>query len=210
MFDMFGFQVEGHPNLRRILCHEASRGTRCARTTTRRGAGSAPRRTFTSRSSSTFDLPPPDEDDIFERMTVNIGPSHPAMHGTFRLMAVLDGERIVDCDVEIGYLHRCFEKMCGDAHLAPGHPVHRPPQLRSSFINNVGYAARWSGCSGIEAPPKAVWARTILSEFSRIMDHCVCNGTTLVDYGRADQLLVPTSSRARRSTVCSSPASAPG
>ena len=53
----------------------------------------------------------------------------------------------------------------------------------SAFINNVGYCRTVEKMLGIEAPPKAVWARTILSEFSRIMDHCVCNGTTLVDTG---------------------------
>jgi NADH:ubiquinone oxidoreductase subunit D len=53
----------------------------------------------------------------------------------------------------------------------------------SSFINNVGYCRTVEKMLGIEVPPRAVWARTILSEFSRIMDHCVCNGSTLVDAG---------------------------
>ena len=53
----------------------------------------------------------------------------------------------------------------------------------SSFINNVGYCQTVEKMLGIEVPPRAVWARTILSEFSRIMDHCVCNGSTLVDLG---------------------------
>jgi NADH:ubiquinone oxidoreductase subunit D len=53
----------------------------------------------------------------------------------------------------------------------------------SSMINNVAYCRTVEKMLDVEVPPKAVWARTILSEFSRIMDHCVCNGTTLVDAG---------------------------
>ena len=53
----------------------------------------------------------------------------------------------------------------------------------SSFINNVGYCRAVEQLLGVTVPPRAVWTRTVLSEFSRIMDHCVCNGTTLVDAG---------------------------
>ncbi len=120
---------------------------------------------------------------MFERMTVNIGPTHPAMHGTFRLMAVLDGETIVASDIEIGYLHRCFEKMSETHNWQQIIPYTDRLNYCSSFINNVAYCKTVENLLGIEAPPKAVWARTILSEFSRIMDHCVCNGTTLVDAG---------------------------
>ncbi|HXO29571.1 MAG TPA: NADH-quinone oxidoreductase subunit D [Thermoanaerobaculia bacterium] len=123
------------------------------------------------------------DDDLFERMTINIGPSHPAMHGTFRLMAVLDGETIVASDMEIGYLHRCFEKMCETHTWQQVIPYTDRLNYCSSFINNVAYCRTVERLLGIEAPPRAVWARTILSEFSRIMDHCVCNGTTLVDAG---------------------------
>jgi NADH:ubiquinone oxidoreductase subunit D len=116
-------------------------------------------------------------------MTINIGPSHPAMHGTFRLMAVLDGETIMASDVEIGYLHRCFEKM-SETHTWQ-HVIPYTDRLNycSAFINNVGYCKTVEKMLKVEVPPKAVWARMILSEFSRIMDHCVCNGTTLVDAG---------------------------
>ncbi|HEY4588503.1 MAG TPA: NADH-quinone oxidoreductase subunit D, partial [Thermoanaerobaculia bacterium] len=129
-----------------------------------------------------FDLPEGD-DDLFERMAVNIGPTHPAMHGTFRLMAVLDGETIVASDVEIGYLHRCFEKM-SETHTWQ-HVIPYTDRLNycSAFINNVGYCRTVEKMLKVEVPPKAIWARMILSEFSRIMDHCVCNGTTLVDAG---------------------------
>jgi NADH-quinone oxidoreductase subunit C/D len=143
------------------------------------GAGSS---AAASGSGSTLEAAGAD-DDLFERMTINIGPSHPAMHGTFRLMAVLDGETIVASDVEIGYLHRCFEKMCETHTWQQVIPYTDRLNYCSSFINNVAYCRPVEQLLGIEVPPRAVWARTILSEFSRIMDHCVCNGTTLVDAG---------------------------
>jgi NADH-quinone oxidoreductase subunit C/D len=178
-YDMFGFKFDGHPNLRRILCHEGFQGHAL-----RKDYDPARRWILTEDKiyKPHFDLPE-GEDDLFERMTVNIGPSHPAMHGTFRLMAVMDGETIVASDVEIGYLHRCFEKMSETHSWQQVIPYTDRLNYCSSFINNVGYCRTVEKMLGVEVPPKAVWARTILSEFSRIMDHCVCNGTTLVDAG---------------------------
>jgi NADH-quinone oxidoreductase subunit C/D len=191
MWDMFGLRFTGHPNLSRLLCHEAFQGHAL-----RKDYDPAKRWLLTEDKiyKPHFDLPPGASlgdpggagalgDDIFERMTINIGPSHPAMHGTFRLMAVLDGESIVASDVEIGYLHRCFEKMCETHTWQQVIPYTDRLNYCSSFINNVAYCRAVEKLLGIEAPPQAVWARTILSEFSRIMDHCVCNGTTLVDAG---------------------------
>lgn len=178
-FDMFGFQFTGHPNLSRILCHEGFQGHPL-----RKDYDPARRWIMTEDDiyQPHFDLPP-GQDDMFERMAINIGPSHPAMHGTFRLMAILDGETIVASDVEIGYLHRCFEKMSETHNWSQVIPYTDRLNYCSSFINNVGYCRTVEKLLGIEVPPKAVWARTVLSEFSRIMDHCVCNGTTLVDAG---------------------------
>jgi NADH-quinone oxidoreductase subunit C/D len=211
VYDMFGLRFTGHPNLSRLLCHEAFQGHPL-----RKDYDPARRWLLTEdkiykphfEPSGNFDLagaptgsgggngaPAPagsaadllggggGDDDLFERMTINIGPSHPAMHGTFRLMAVLDGETIVASDVEIGYLHRCFEKMCETHTWQQVIPYTDRLNYCSSFINNVAYCRTVEQLLGIAAPPRAVWARTILSEFSRIMDHCVCNGTTLVDAG---------------------------
>ncbi|HYG63125.1 MAG TPA: NADH dehydrogenase (quinone) subunit D [Thermoanaerobaculia bacterium] len=179
LYDMFGIRVEGHPNLRRILCHEGF-------------VGHALRKDYhpTKRWILTedkiykphFDLPE-GEDDLFERMTVNIGPSHPAMHGTFRLMAVLDGETIVASDVEIGYLHRCFEKMSETHTYQQVIPYTDRLNYCSAIINNVGYCMTVEKLLGIEAPPRAQHVRLMLSEFYRISDHIICIGTNLVDMG---------------------------
>ncbi len=184
LHEMFGIRVEGHPNLSRLLTHEAFQGFPL-----RKDYDPARRWILTEDRiyKPHFVYLPgyeePSDDEMFERMSVNIGPSHPAMHGTFRLMAVLDGEQIVGSDVETGYLHRCFEKMAETHTWQQVIPYTDRLNYCSSFINNVGYARTVERMLGIEAPPKAVWARTILSEFSRIMDHCVANGSTLVDVG---------------------------
>ena len=180
-FDMFGLTFEGHPNLRRILTHEAFRGHPL-----RKDYDSARRWILTEdKVYRPQPEPPPsdDPDDMFERMTINIGPSHPATHGTFRVVATLDGERIVASEVEIGYLHRCFEKMAETHTWQQVVPYTDRLNYCSSFINNVVYCRTVESLLGVEVPPKAVWARTILSEFSRVMDHCVCNASSLVDAG---------------------------
>ncbi len=179
-YDMFGLRFEGHPNLRRILTHEAFQGHPL-----RKDYDAARRWILTEDKiyKPEFEHAEADDEDLFERMTINIGPSHPATHGTFRIMAVLDGERIVESDVEIGYLHRCFEKMAETHTWEQVIPYTDRLNYCSSFINNVGYCRTVEQMLDVEVPPRAVWARTILSEFSRIMDHCVCNAATLVDAG---------------------------
>lgn len=178
-YDMFGLRFTGHPNLRRILCHDAFQGHPL-----RKDYDPARRWILTEDKiyKPELDVPPTD-DEMFERMTVNIGPSHPAMHGTFRLVAELDGEVIVGSEVEIGYLHRCFEKMSETHNWQQVIPYTDRLNYCSSFINNVAYCRTVEQMLGIQAPPKAVWASMVLSEFSRIMDHCVCNASTLVDAG---------------------------
>ena len=179
-YDMFGFRFEGHPNLRRILTHDAFQGHALRK-------DYDPTRRWILTEDKIYrpelEVPEGTGDEMFERMRINIGPSHPAMHGTFRVVAELDGETIVASEVEIGYLHRCFEKMSETHTWQQVIPYTDRLNYCSSFINNVAYCRTVEKMLGVEVPPKAVWARTILSEFSRIMDHCVCNGTTLVDAG---------------------------
>lgn len=178
-YDMFGFRFEGHPNLRRLLTHDGFVGHPLRK-------DYAPDRRWILTEEKIY-LPkltaPATEESMFERMTINIGPSHPAMHGTFRFVAMLDGERIAASEVEIGYLHRCFEKMSETHTWQQVIPYTDRLNYCSSFINNVAYCRTVEKLLEVEVPPRAVWARTILSEFSRIMDHCVANGSTLVDCG---------------------------
>ena len=108
-YDLFGFQFTGHPNLRRILTHEGFQGHAL-----RKDYDPARRWILTEdqvyKPNLQTRIPETGDEDMFERMRINLGPSHPAMHGTFRLIADLDGETIVATDLEIGYLHRCSRR----------------------------------------------------------------------------------------------------
>ncbi len=118
-----------------------------------------------------------------DRVIVNIGPSHPATHGTFRVTCVLEGEVIVDSYTQIGYLHRCFEKMAENHTYTQVIPFTDRLNYCSSFMNNVGYCKAIEDMFGVEIPKRAQYIRVILSEWSRIIDHLVCVTTNLVDLG---------------------------
>jgi NADH-quinone oxidoreductase subunit C/D len=119
----------------------------------------------------------------FETQTLSIGPSHPATHGIVHLIARLDGERITRAETQIGYLHRCFEKM-SETHPWNGViPYTDRLNYVSAMINGVGYVRAVEKMLGVEIPERGVLVRTILSEFSRVMDHCVNIGANLVDIG---------------------------
>jgi NADH-quinone oxidoreductase subunit D len=101
-------------------------------------------------------------------MVLNLGPQHPATHGTLRIVVRLDGERVLAADPVIGYMHRGYEKLT---------EVRTYPQITtlinridwlSSFANEVPFIAGAEQLMGIEAPPRAVYIRTILTELSRI------------------------------------------
>lgn len=116
-------------------------------------------------------------------MYLNLGPSHPTMHGTLRVLLTLDGERIVGAVPEIGYLHRCFEKESEDHTYTQIVPYTDRLNYVSPLMNNVGYAMAVEKLLGITVPARAEYIRVIISELSRIMDHLVCIGTNVVDIG---------------------------
>lgn len=116
-------------------------------------------------------------------MLLNIGPSHPAMHGCFRVLVELDGERISRAVPEIGYMHRCFEKE------VESHPwnaaILYADRLNyvSPILNEVGYCLAVEKLMGVRAPERAQWIRMLAGEVSRICDHLVSIGVNLVDAG---------------------------
>src|SRR5688572_20720428 len=95
-------------------------------------------------------LEPVDDDGLpTELMKVNFGPSHPAMHGTVRMVLTLDGERIRDADVELGFMHRCFEKESEYATYTQIFPYTDRLNYVSPLINNVGFALTVEKALGI-------------------------------------------------------------
>lgn len=181
-WDMYGVRFEGHPNLRRILTHEAFQGHAL------RKDYDPAQRWLCTESDVAKIIPKVDPrfenvDTDFERVTLNLGPSHPATHGTLRIVVTLDGETIIGAEQEIGYLHRCFEKSCETHTYQQAIPFTDRLNYMSAIINNVGYCMTVEKLLGIEAPPRAQHVRLMLSEFMRIADHLVCIGTNLVDMG---------------------------
>lgn len=120
-----------------------------------------------------------------ELMTINMGPSHPAMHGTVRIVLTVDGERIVKSDVQPGFLHRCFEKESEYATYTQIFPYTDRLNYVSPMINNVGYAMAVEKLLQIQdrIPERAQYIRVIISEISRITDHLTCVGASAMELG---------------------------
>ncbi|HET8579014.1 MAG TPA: NADH-quinone oxidoreductase subunit D [Methylomirabilota bacterium] len=118
-----------------------------------------------------------------QHLYVNMGPAHPAMHGIIRIFAELDGETIVTGDVEIGYLHRAFEKECETGPYNNAIPYTDRLNYVSPLINNFGYASAVEKLLGIEVTERCKYIRVIMSEISRICDHLTCVGASAMELG---------------------------
>jgi NADH-quinone oxidoreductase subunit D len=116
-------------------------------------------------------------------MRLNMGPSHPAMHGTIRMVMDLDGETVVNLDVQPGYLHRGFEKSCERGTWAQVFPYADRLNYVSPMLNNVGWSLAVEKLLEIEVPERCQYYRVILGELSRISDHFTCNGATAMELG---------------------------
>jgi len=118
-----------------------------------------------------------------ETMDLQMGPSHPATHGTIKFNLKLEGEKILDCDVEVGYLHRGFAKSCEQATWTQVVPYTDRLNYASPLINNVGYALAVEKLLCVETPPRCQYIRVIVSEISRIYDHLTCCGMASSELG---------------------------
>jgi NADH-quinone oxidoreductase subunit D len=116
-------------------------------------------------------------------MLLNVGPAHPAMHGIIRIIAELDGEQVVGADVEIGYLHRGFEKMAETVDYNGVIPYTDRLNYVSPLINNMGYCMAVEKLLGISLPERCHYVRVIVSEISRISDHLTCVGASAMELG---------------------------
>ena len=101
-------------------------------------------------------------------MILNLGPQHPATHGTLRLVVRLDGERVIAADPVIGYMHRGYEKLTEFRTYPQITTLINRIDWLSSFANEVPFIHAAEQLMGIEAPPRAEWIRTLLTELSRI------------------------------------------
>jgi len=118
-----------------------------------------------------------------EPMLLNVGPSHPAMHGTVRCVMELSGESIQHVDVQVGYLHRGFEKMCERGTWTQVFPYVDRCNYISPMLNNVGYALACEKMLGIEVPERCQYYRMMLGELARMSDHLTCDGAMAMELG---------------------------
>ncbi len=116
-------------------------------------------------------------------VTINVGPSHPAMHGTLRAIAYVSGETVLGADLEIGYLHRGVEKLGENLSYHQFIPITDRLNYCSAIANNVAYEMAVEKLMGIEVPERAQLIRIIMTELSRIADHIVLIGILGVDLG---------------------------
>jgi NADH-quinone oxidoreductase subunit D len=118
-----------------------------------------------------------------EAMVLNVGPSHPVTHGTVRFIVTLEGETIMKCDPEIGYLHRGFEKETENSTWSQVFPYTDRLNYVSPLLNNFGYALAVEKLIGLEVPPRCNYIRTIMGELSRISDHWTAIGAAAMELG---------------------------
>ena len=183
VYDQYGIHFEDHPLLKRILNHEEFVGHPL-----RKDYGIRDAHYCTKTQDMMDELKPVldkknldmHEDDL---MVVNLGPSHPATHGTIRTLCALDGEKIVGSVSEIGYLHRGFEKSCENHTYNQIIPYTDRLNYCSALMNNIAFSKTIEDMLGITLPDRGVFIRTILAELSRAIDHLVCLAAGLLDMG---------------------------
>ena len=123
------------------------------------------------------------EDALENEMILNMGPQHPATHGVLRLLLRLDGETIMACVPELGYLHRGYEKMAENMSYYEFVPHTDRLDYLAPLANNVAYVLAVEKLAGIEVPPRAQYIRMMVAELARIASHLVAMGALAMDVG---------------------------
>jgi NADH-quinone oxidoreductase subunit D len=118
-----------------------------------------------------------------DELVINMGPQHPSTHGVLRVVLRLDGERVIDSDVVIGYLHRGIEKLCESRDWTQIILLTDRMDYVAAATNNLGYCETVEKLMQLEVPRRAHYVRTILAELQRIASHCLWLGTHAMDIG---------------------------
>jgi NADH-quinone oxidoreductase subunit D len=116
-------------------------------------------------------------------MVLNIGPQHPATHGVLRLRIVVDGERIVSAEPIVGYMHRGAEKLFEVRDYRQIIVLANRHDWLSAFANELGVVLAAEEMLGMEVPERAIWARTLLAELNRILNHLMFLGSYPLELG---------------------------
>ncbi len=116
-------------------------------------------------------------------MILNIGPQHPATHGVLRLRLTLDGERIVDCEPVVGYMHRGVEKLFEVRDYRQIIVLANRHDWLSAFSSELGVVLAAERMLGMEVPQRATWTRTLLAELNRVLNHLMFLGSYPIELG---------------------------
>ncbi len=183
VYDQYGIIFKGHKNLKRLLNHMEFKGHPL------RKDYEITKGQICTYSQDLMDemIPLLKERELELQkdnlMVVNLGPSHPASHGTIRTLAALDGETIVAAASEIGYLHRGFEKSCENHNYNQIIPYTDRLNYCSAIMNNIAFAKTVEEMLDVTLPDRGIFIRVLVGELSRIIDHLVCLSAGLLDMG---------------------------
>ncbi len=142
------------------------------------------------------------DDLIGEKLTLNMGPSHPATHGVLRLILELDGEVITKADPDVGYLHRGDEKIAENMHYNQFVPYTDRLDYLAPLANNVAYALAVEKLMGWELPPRGKAIRVICCELARISAHLLGIGCLAMDVGAMTVFLYTFAQREKIYNLC--------
>jgi NADH-quinone oxidoreductase subunit C/D len=192
VYDQYGINFTNHPNLRRILNHHQFKGHPLRKSyPITQGQLSYAVDDLSDEMNNRLlskNVVCSLEDGTFSEcnkdlMFLNLGPSHPASHGTIRTYVALDGETIEAAVSEIGYLHRGFEKSCENHTYNQIVPYTDRLNYCSAISNNIAFVKTVEEMLGVSLSERAQAIRVMLLELSRIEDHIVCLAAVLVDMG---------------------------
>ncbi|MDF1881320.1 NADH-quinone oxidoreductase subunit D [Sulfurimonas sp. MAG313] len=191
-YDQYGVVFQNHPNLSRILNHWQFKGhplrkdypiTKGQLCTDAVDLMPQMNEKLLNMGLVTKDKKGNFSEPSKDLMFINIGPSHPATHGTIRNFCAMDGESVIANVSEIGYLHRGFEKSCENHTYNQIIPYTDRLDYCSATTNNVAFAKTIEEMLGIQLPPRAIAIRVLVMELSRVINHLVCLAAQLVDMG---------------------------
>ncbi|KAA0210806.1 NADH dehydrogenase (quinone) subunit D [Ignavibacteria bacterium CHB1] len=141
------------------------------------------------RALESNDLSVQFSDSLDNEMVLNMGPQHPATHGVLRLLLSLDGETVMKCVPELGYLHRGYEKLAEASTFHEFIPHTDRLDYLQPMANNVAYTLAVEKLIKLEIPDRAKYIRTIIAELARIQSHLLAIGALLMDVGAVTPFL---------------------
>lgn len=198
VYDLFGVEFTGHPNLGRLVLRDdfvghplrkgfelGERGVppEVAQAAALDHGDRLPDREVVGASPFAAVSQPGDPQLKSERLILNVGPQHPSTHGVLHVWLALDGEEVVSGQVTHGFLHRCIEKLCEQHSWKGCTPLLDRCDYVSGFHTELAYMLALEELMELETTPKADYIRTLMSELVRITSHHVWFGGAGMEVG---------------------------